>query len=135
MKKRITTIKYLFVLLFFISIGSLINPFPPLGLGAILVATILFVITKFAGGYVLEKLFLQNARKMKKCAFLFGPQLIPRGEFSFVIGQLAPARDHKQRLFAHRARCTYHRDSGNHDAEIRGHKGSARYVPHEDKDG
>ena len=42
---------------------------------------------KSVGGYVSAKAFLHSDSPKK--SFLFGAWLVPRGEFSFVIGQLA----------------------------------------------
>ena len=87
LESRLTTIKDLFIVLFFISMGSLINPLPALAIGLPLAGVVLlFVVGKFAAGYSSSRSVLG----MKgKGAYLFGSWLVPRGEFSFVIGQLA----------------------------------------------
>jgi monovalent cation:H+ antiporter-2, CPA2 family len=88
LERRVSTIKDLFVLLFFISMGSLIDPLPALLIGLPLVGVMaLVVLGKSMGGLASAKAFLQS--KTYKSSFLFGAWLVPRGEFSFVIGQLA----------------------------------------------
>lgn len=88
LEKRVTTIKDLFVLLFFISMGSLIDPVPALLIGLPLVGVMILVISgKLIGGFASATAFLQT--RSGKRSFLFGAWLVPRGEFSFVIGRLA----------------------------------------------
>ena len=88
LKSRITTIKDLFIVLFFISMGSLINPLPALILGLPLIGVMVLVVSgKLIGGFASAKIFL--GMRSSKSAYLFGSWLVPRGEFSFVIGQLA----------------------------------------------
>jgi Kef-type K+ transport system membrane component KefB len=48
----------------------------------------LVVSGKFIGGFASAKVFLRATTN--RSAYLFGSWFIPRGEFSFVIGQLAP---------------------------------------------
>ncbi|TLY02190.1 MAG: cation:proton antiporter [Thaumarchaeota archaeon] len=88
LKSRITTIKDLFIVLFFISMGSLINPIPALIIGLPLLGVMALVVSgKLVGGFASAKIFLRMGSS--KSAYLFGSWLVPRGEFSFVIGQLA----------------------------------------------
>jgi len=88
LKSRITTIKDLFIVLFFISMGSLINPLPALIIGLPLIGVMALVVSgKLIGGIASAKIFLRI--RSSKSAYLFGSWLVPRGEFSFVIGQLA----------------------------------------------
>ncbi|TLX99171.1 MAG: cation:proton antiporter [Thaumarchaeota archaeon] len=88
LKSRITTIKDLFIVLFFISMGSLINPIPALIIGLPLLGVMALVVSgKLVGGFASAKIFLRM--ESSKRAYLFGSWLVPRGEFSFVIGQLA----------------------------------------------
>ena len=88
--------KDLFVVLFFVSIGSLINPTPAFALGAsIILVFILVVFGKFVGGYTIGRLFIarngnQNSQDVKMpSAGTFGARLVPRGEFSLLIAQLS----------------------------------------------
>lgn len=92
--RKILPVKDLFLVLFFVSMGSLINPIPSLELGIPLVAAMLLLIVgKFAGGYLVgavlgsEKGISEEAKTTMRPAVL-GTRLIPRGEFSLVIGQL-----------------------------------------------
>jgi monovalent cation:H+ antiporter-2, CPA2 family len=88
LETRLKPIKNLFIVLFFISMGSLINPVPGLAVGLPLVGVMLLVVAgKFIGGVASAMLFLRT--RGSKTAYLFGAWLVPRGEFSFVIGQLA----------------------------------------------
>jgi len=87
LKSRITTIKDLFILLFFISMGCLIDPFPALTLGLPLIGVIALVaLGKFVGGVASSRVFLRTGLSD---SYRFGAWLVPRGEFSLVIGQLA----------------------------------------------
>jgi monovalent cation:H+ antiporter-2, CPA2 family len=88
LQTRLRPIKDLFIVLFFISMGSLIDPTPALEIGLPLVGVMLIVVaSKFLGGFVSARVLLQA--RTRKAAYLFGSWLVPRGEFSFVIGQLA----------------------------------------------
>jgi CPA2 family monovalent cation:H+ antiporter-2 len=92
LSQKITPIKDLFLVLFFVSMGSLINPFPALGLGLpILVALILTALGKFVGGFLIGTILGRGEQKKGASPQAFGAWLIPRGEFSFVIGQLGLA--------------------------------------------
>ncbi|MDG6996202.1 MAG: cation:proton antiporter [Nitrososphaerota archaeon] len=103
LEKRITPIKDLFLVLFFVSIGSLINPFPAFAVGLPIIAVfILLIAGKFSGGFVIGSI-LKAGQPKKSPEYknmmnnapdeIFSPRpigtwLIPRGEFSLVIGQL-----------------------------------------------
>jgi monovalent cation:H+ antiporter-2, CPA2 family len=97
LERRITPIKDLFLVLFFVSMGGLIDPFPAFQLGwAILIAVLLLLIVgKFLGGFTIGKvLALTNSNNEQRDktypnAQAFGAWLVPRGEFSLIIGQLA----------------------------------------------
>ena len=88
LETRVKPIKNLFIVLFFISMGSLIDPFPGLDKGLPLLGVMLLAVAgKFFGGAVSAKMFLRT--QARRTTYLFGAWLVPRGEFSFVIGQLA----------------------------------------------
>lgn len=88
LETRLRPLKDLFIVLFFISMGTLIDPVPGLNIGLPLVGVMVLVVAgKLGGGVASARLFL-NANTGKS-AYLFGSWLVPRGEFSFVIGQLA----------------------------------------------
>ncbi len=88
LESKVTTIKDLFIVLFFVSMGTLIDPLPALAIGLPLVGVMVLVVSgKFIGGFASAKIFLRTTSN--RSASLFGSWLIPRGEFSFVIGQLA----------------------------------------------
>ena len=96
LEKRVAPVKDLFVVLFFVSIGSLIDPTPAFALGAsIILVFILVVLGKFVGGYTIGRIFIarngnQNSQDVKMpSAGAFGARLVPRGEFSLLIAQLA----------------------------------------------
>ena len=108
LERRVTPIKDLFLVLFFVSIGSLVNPAPSLEIGLpLLLVFALLVAGKFFGGFTIGKIFLAQLKKKRPAplgskdttvdsfvgslppATAFGAWLVPRGEFSLVIGQLA----------------------------------------------
>jgi CPA2 family monovalent cation:H+ antiporter-2 len=81
--QKIDPVKDLFVVLFFVSMGTLIN------LGAILTVTIplfailsMAIIGKFAGGWAGARLTRANDQ-----ANTVGVAMLPRGEFAFIIAQ------------------------------------------------
>ena len=70
--------------------GSLINPFPALALGLPIVLVLsLLVVGKFAGGYTIGSLIRRRTEGTSTSPATYGTWLIPRGEFSLVIGQFA----------------------------------------------
>jgi len=88
--EKVSTLKDLFIVLFFVSMGSLINPFPALSLGLPVVAVlVLLVAGKFAGGYLIGGIVGGKQSEISSPPTSYGAWLIPRGEFSFVIGQFA----------------------------------------------
>ena len=90
--EKVTPLKDLFLVLFFVSMGSLINPYPALGLGVLAVAAIvLLVLGKFLGGFVAANLVRRGKGAFSASPSSVGAWLIPRGEFSLVIGQYALA--------------------------------------------
>jgi CPA2 family monovalent cation:H+ antiporter-2 len=111
LENKVIPIKDLFLLLFFVSVGSLIDPYPALALGIpMIIAFLLLILGKFLGGVAIGKVLsvpslwkrrgtgkLGNDRDSvsgkEKMPSLqaFGVWLIPRGEFSLVIGQLGIA--------------------------------------------
>ncbi len=95
LEKRVAPVKDLFVVLFFVSIGSLIDPTPAFALGIpIILVFILVVFGKFAGGYAVGKIFIARSENQSwqdakmPSAGAFGARLVPRGEFSLLIAQL-----------------------------------------------
>jgi CPA2 family monovalent cation:H+ antiporter-2 len=95
LEERIAPVKDLFLVLFFVSIGSLIDPLPALVLGIPLVAVlVLVVLGKFFGGYLVGAALARSGvngsdRVKMPTPAAFGVRLVPRGEFSLVIVQLA----------------------------------------------
>ena len=108
LSRRIVPIKDLFLVLFFVSMGGLIDPTPAFGIGfGLVLALVLIILGKFAGGYSVGKILnFANKRfrvrveedaiqgtvtldgKLASPAKL-GAWFIPRGEFSLIIGQFA----------------------------------------------
>lgn len=84
---KIGSIKELFILIFFFSMGTKIDPYPAFTIGLYVVPIVLLaVLGKYLGGFVTSRILLkQNLKENSK----LGMWLMPRGEFSFVIGQLA----------------------------------------------
>ncbi len=90
--EKVSTLKDLFLVLFFVSMGSLINPFPALALGLPIVAVLgLLIMGKFAGGYTIGSMVRRDQQGASSSPASYGTWLIPRGEFSLVIGQFALA--------------------------------------------
>ncbi len=117
LSSRIAPIKDLFIVLFFVSMGGLIDPQPALALGWIIVVAFALLITgKFAGGFTIGEILSYQSRRQTKnnssnnsnnskskeeqdifhmgneklaSASHYGAWLIPRGEFSLIIGVLA----------------------------------------------
>jgi monovalent cation:H+ antiporter-2, CPA2 family len=115
LSSRIAPIKDLFIVLFFVSMGGLIDPQPALALGwIIVVAFALLIAGKFTGGFTIGKILSYesqrdtknnrnnsgNSKSKEEDIFHlgkekiaspshFGAWLIPRGEFSLIIGLLA----------------------------------------------
>lgn len=88
--EKVSTLKDLFLILFFVSMGCLINPFPSLALGLPIVAVLLLVVAgKFVGGYLVGWLAFRKSDGVTSSPLSIGAWLIPRGEFSFVIAQFA----------------------------------------------
>ncbi|HEV2137978.1 MAG TPA: cation:proton antiporter [Nitrososphaerales archaeon] len=88
--EKVATLKDLFIVLFFVSMGSLINPFPALALGLpVVLVLILLVVGKFTGGYTIGTLIGRGREGNATSPVTYGTWLIPRGEFSLVIGQFA----------------------------------------------
>ena len=88
--EKLSTLKDLFLVLFFVSMGSLIDPFPALSLGLPIVAVlVLLVVGKFVGGYTIGGVVRGGQSGISSPPASYGAWLIPRGEFSFVIGQFA----------------------------------------------
>jgi CPA2 family monovalent cation:H+ antiporter-2 len=88
--EKVSTLKDLFLVLFFVSMGSLINPLPALSLGLPVVAIlVLLVVGKFVGGCAIGGIVGGGKIGGTSPPASYGAWLIPRGEFSFVIGQFA----------------------------------------------
>ncbi len=88
--EKVSTLKDLFLVLFFVSMGSLINPFPALAIGLPIVLVLaLLVAGKFTGGYAIGALVRRSTEGTSTSPSTYGTWLIPRGEFSLVIGQFA----------------------------------------------
>jgi CPA2 family monovalent cation:H+ antiporter-2 len=89
LSEKVSTLKDLFIVLFFVSMGSQINPVPALALGLPIIAVLgLLVVGKFMGGYSVGRIVGRTQLGSSSPA-AYGTWLIPRGEFSLVIGQFA----------------------------------------------
>ena len=97
LETRIAPIKDLFLVLFFVSIGSLIDPFPSIALGFSIIAVFILVfVGKVVGGFTIGKIFTRRSDKSSQSTLytkmpkplVFGARLAPRGEFSLLIAQL-----------------------------------------------
>ncbi len=90
--EKLTTVKDLFLVIFFVSMGSLINPFPALAIGLPIILVILLLLSgKFVAGMAVGTILKRLESGIQAKPRSFGAWLVPRGEFSFVIGQFALA--------------------------------------------
>jgi CPA2 family monovalent cation:H+ antiporter-2 len=91
--QKLSGIKDLFLILFFVSMGTLIDPFSAFALGILIVLSLgLVIIGKLFGGYLVGQILLKDSKNNPGVnPWSFGTWLVPRGEFSFVIGQFALA--------------------------------------------
>jgi monovalent cation:H+ antiporter-2, CPA2 family len=88
--ERLSAIKDLFLVLFFVSMGSLIDPFSAFALGGtIILALFLVIVGKLLGGLIVGRVLSWNQQIPDVNPRSFATRLVPRGEFSFVIGQFA----------------------------------------------
>lgn len=90
LSEKVSPLKDIFLVLFFVSMGSLIDPYPALSLGIpIAIALVLIVAGKFAGGYAVGRMIGRGKDGGPSSPATYGTWLIPRGEFSLVIAQFA----------------------------------------------
>ena len=82
--KRIRPIRDLFLILFFVSMGMLIDPVAAGGVNLFFVFILLAVVAKYLGGFIGAYLFSTGIKPLR-----FGVWLSPRGEFSLIIAQSA----------------------------------------------
>src|SRR5919108_2504880 len=90
--EKLSAIKDLFLVLFFVSMGSLIDPLSAVALGvAVILGLIIVTFGKFLGGFLVGGVLSWNRLDSELNPWSFGAWLVPRGEFSLVIGQFALA--------------------------------------------
>lgn len=88
--REVSPVKTLLVFVFFVYMGSQINPVPALAIWPVLVLVlILLIAAKFGGGVLVGKILRSNNTLKDTEPRLVGSWLVPRGEFSFIIGQAA----------------------------------------------
>ncbi len=89
---KVAPVRGLLVFIFFVYMGTEIDPFPALAVwGSLVLILTLLVAAKFFGGILVGKV-LQMGNSFKETEpQLVGAWLVPRGEFSFIIGQTALA--------------------------------------------
>ncbi len=89
---KVAPVKGLLVFVFFVYMGSQIDPFPALQIWpSFALVTVLLITAKYAGGVVVGKLIGERDALGETDPRLVGAWLVPRGEFSFIIGQAALA--------------------------------------------
>jgi len=89
---KVAPIKGLLVFVFFVYMGTLIDPFlSPRLLPAFLVSMVLLVAAKFVGGALVGRIIGARDALRETNPSMVGAWLVPRGEFSFIIGQGALA--------------------------------------------
>ena len=89
---KVAPIKGLLVFIFFAYMGSSIDPFPALHVWpAFLLVAVLLIAAKFAGGVIIGRIMGARDPLRETDPATIGSWLVPRGEFSFIIGQAALA--------------------------------------------
>jgi len=89
---KVAPIKGLLVFIFFAYMGSSIDPFPALQIWpAFLLVVVLLIAAKFAGGVIIGRIMGARDPLRETDPATIGSWLVPRGEFSFIIGQAALA--------------------------------------------
>lgn len=89
---KVAPVKGLLVFIFFVYMGSEIDPFPALAVWeALTLVLALLIAAKFFGGMLVGTLMRAGNSLRETDPQLVGAWLVPRGEFSFIIGQTALA--------------------------------------------
>jgi len=89
---KVAPIKGLLVFIFFVYMGSLIDPFPALRIWpSFALVVLLLIAAKYAGGVITGRALSQRDALSETDPRTVGAWLVPRGEFSFIIGQAALA--------------------------------------------
>ena len=89
---KVAPVKGLLVFIFFVYMGSEIDPFPALAIWeSLTLVLVLLVAAKFFGGVIVGRVMRASHSLTDTDPQLVGAWLVPRGEFSFIIGQTALA--------------------------------------------
>jgi Kef-type K+ transport system membrane component KefB len=89
---KVAPMKGLFMFIFFVYIGSQIDPFPALAVWqSVVLILVLLVSAKFIGGTLVGYIMRASNTIKETDPQSVGAWLVPRGEFSFIIGQAALA--------------------------------------------
>jgi Kef-type K+ transport system membrane component KefB len=89
---KVAPIKGLLVFIFFVYMGSQIDPFPALQIWpAFALVAVLLIAAKYAGGVLIGRIMGARDPLGETDPRMVGAWLVPRGEFSFIIGQAALA--------------------------------------------
>ncbi len=89
---KVAPVKGLLVFIFFVYMGTQIDPFPALAVWEVLILVLtLLVAAKFAGGVVIGRVTRTGDALTETDPRMMGAWLVPRGEFTFIIGQAALA--------------------------------------------
>jgi monovalent cation:H+ antiporter-2, CPA2 family len=89
---KVAPMKGLFMFIFFVYMGTEINPFPALAVWEeLLLVLILLIGAKFVGGSIVGMVMRATNSLKDTDPQSVGAWLVPRGEFSFIIGQAALA--------------------------------------------
>ena len=128
--RRVAAIKDLFIVLFFVSMGSLIDPLPALAVGLPLLGVLVLVGSgKFIGGFC----FGQDLPESAICKGRLSVRVLACSKGRVLLRNRATRpgiRNHQQQaLFGHRSGRPRYRNSGPSDAEVRRGEASAGHVP------
>ena len=89
---KVAPIKGLLVFIFFVYMGTQIDPFPALQIWpAFALVVVLLIAAKYAGGVLIGRIMGARDPIGETDPRMVGAWLVPRGEFSFIIGQAALA--------------------------------------------
>jgi len=89
---KVAPVKGLLVFIFFVYMGTQIDPFPALeAWESLVLVLVLLVAAKFVGGALVGRILRAGNTLKDTDPQMLGAWLVPRGEFSFIIGQAALA--------------------------------------------
>jgi len=87
---KVAPVKGLLVFIFFVYMGSQVDPFPAISVWEYLVLVLVLLVSiKFAAGLLVGRVIRRSDSEGDVDPRMIGSWLVPRGEFTFIIGQAA----------------------------------------------